>query len=79
MFFYGDNAAKSMGFGIHGTYWHDNFGHPMSHGCVNMKTEEAALLFDWADPALPENANSIVASEDNLGTEVIIYGDTPES
>ena len=36
------------GYGIHGTYWHDNFGTPMSHGCVNMRTSEAGWLFDWA-------------------------------
>ena len=41
MYFYG-------GYGIHGTYWHNNFGHPMSHGCVNMKTSEAKWLFEWA-------------------------------
>ncbi len=36
------------GYGIHGTYWHNNFGTPMSHGCVNMRTSDAAWLFDWA-------------------------------
>lgn len=36
------------GYGLHGTYWHSNFGHPMSHGCVNMKTDEAKWLYDWA-------------------------------
>ena len=36
------------GYGIHGTYWHDNFGTPMSHGCVNMVTSEAGWLFDWS-------------------------------
>jgi lipoprotein-anchoring transpeptidase ErfK/SrfK len=36
------------GYGIHGTYWHDNFGHPMSHGCINLPTEEAAWFFHWA-------------------------------
>lgn len=41
MYFYG-------GFGIHGTYWHRNFGHPMSHGCINMKTTEAKRLYQWA-------------------------------
>ncbi len=41
MFFYGD-------YGIHGTYWHNNFGTPMSHGCVNMKTPEAKWLYNWA-------------------------------
>lgn len=36
------------GYGIHGTYWHSNFGHPMSHGCINLPTEEAEWLFRWA-------------------------------
>lgn len=36
------------GYGIHGTYWHDNFGSPMSHGCVNMSIDDAAWLFDFA-------------------------------
>jgi len=38
------------GHAFHGTYWHDNFGVPMSHGCVNMRTEEAKWLFRWAMP-----------------------------
>ncbi|MCL5961748.1 MAG: L,D-transpeptidase [Chloroflexi bacterium] len=36
------------GYSLHGTYWHNNFGHPMSHGCVNLPTPAAAWLFDWA-------------------------------
>lgn len=37
------------GYGIHGTYWHANFGQPMSHGCVNLPTEEAEWLYNWAE------------------------------
>jgi lipoprotein-anchoring transpeptidase ErfK/SrfK len=37
------------GYGLHGTYWHSNFGHPMSHGCVNLPTAEAEWLFHWAE------------------------------
>ncbi|RLC98900.1 MAG: hypothetical protein DRI77_03980 [Chloroflexi bacterium] len=36
------------GYGLHGTYWHSNFGHPMSHGCVNLFTPDAEWLFNWA-------------------------------
>jgi lipoprotein-anchoring transpeptidase ErfK/SrfK len=36
------------GYGLHGTYWHRNFGTPMSHGCVNLKPKEAKWLFEWA-------------------------------
>jgi lipoprotein-anchoring transpeptidase ErfK/SrfK len=38
-----------MGYGLHGVFWHANFGQPMSHGCVNMPTAEAEWLFHWAD------------------------------
>jgi lipoprotein-anchoring transpeptidase ErfK/SrfK len=34
---------------IHGTYWHDHFGEPWSHGCVNLSTENAKKLYFWAD------------------------------
>ncbi len=41
------------GYAIHGTYWHNNFGQPMSHGCVNMRTQDAAWLFNWASIGTP--------------------------
>ncbi len=37
-----------QGYAIHGTYWHNNFGVPMSHGCVNMRIPDAEWLFRWA-------------------------------
>jgi lipoprotein-anchoring transpeptidase ErfK/SrfK len=36
-------------YGLHGTYWYNNFGTPMSHGCVNMPSEEAEWAYHWAD------------------------------
>lgn len=36
------------GYGLHGTYWHNNFGTPMSHGCVNLSIPDAAWLYNWA-------------------------------
>ena len=50
MYFYG-------GYAIHGAYWHNNFGHPMSHGCVNMRLADAAALFNWA----------------SVGTKVVVH------
>ncbi len=41
------------GYGIHGTYWHNNFGTPMSYGCVNMITEEAGWLYNWSFVGIP--------------------------
>jgi lipoprotein-anchoring transpeptidase ErfK/SrfK len=45
------------GFAIHGAYWHNDFGQRVSHGCINMRVEEAKQLFAWA----------------NIGTEIIIH------
>jgi hypothetical protein len=36
------------GYGVHGTYWHNNFGTPMSHGCVNLTIDDAHWLYDWS-------------------------------
>ena len=41
------------GYAMHGTYWHDNFGHPMSHGCINMRNEDAQRIYDWAPVGTP--------------------------
>ena len=37
-----------QGYGLHGTYWHHNFGTPMSYGCVNLRTPDAEWLYNWA-------------------------------
>jgi len=41
MYFYKD-------YGFHGTYWHNNFGTPMSHGCVNLTIPDSEWLYNWA-------------------------------
>ena len=46
------------GYALHGTYWHNNFGRPMSHGCVNLTRADAAWLYSWA----------------SVGTEVVVHG-----
>lgn len=60
------------GYGLHGTYWHNNFGHPMSHGCVNLATPDAEKLFYWTSPVLGAKS-SVSASKDNPGTKVVIH------
>ena len=41
------------GHALHGTYWHNNFGTPMSHGCVNLPLDVAAWMYEWADEGTP--------------------------
>jgi hypothetical protein len=41
------------GFALHGAYWHDRFGTPKSHGCINLAPEDARRIFHWTDPPVP--------------------------
>lgn len=75
MFFSNSEIAPGRGFALHGTYWHNNFGHPMSHGCVNMRTIDAQKLYYWANPFTAENESSTAG--DGPGTIITIYGEAP--
>jgi hypothetical protein len=60
-------------FAIHVAYWHEDFGDPMSAGCVNVSPRDGAWLFAWTDPKLPEGWNGIGPSAlSGKGTVVII-------
>lgn len=43
----------NLGNALHGAYWHNNFGTPMSHGCVNLPMDVAPVLYAWADIGTP--------------------------
>lgn len=64
-YFYEDYA-------FHGTYWHNNFGQPMSRGCVNMTNADAKWLFDWADP-VQANEGWLISNTNNPGTLVMVH------
>ena len=66
MYFYG-------GYALHGAYWHNNFGQPMSHGCVNLSSDNAKQIFEWADPIIPPGQTQVVSSFDNPGTVVVVH------
>jgi lipoprotein-anchoring transpeptidase ErfK/SrfK len=42
-----------QGYAIHGAYWHNNFGIPVSHGCVNMTNADAEWFFNFAEVGTP--------------------------
>jgi len=66
MYFYG-------AYSIHGTYWHNDFGRPRSHGCVNLRVADARWLFEWTDPQLPPGSSEIWSSKSGTGTLVVIH------
>lgn len=76
MFFSNDSVPRSRGFSIHGAYWHNNFGYIMSHGCVNLRPDDAGKLFAWAEPAT--EGFTTYATTDNPGTPITIYGQSKE-
>ncbi len=63
----------AAGYALHGAYWHDVFGVPRSHGCVNLSPIDARYIFFWTDPPLPEGWHGLnVGSEMGEGTVVFI-------
>lgn len=42
------------GYALHGAFWHDRFGQPKSHGCINLSPEDARRLFFWTEPRVPD-------------------------
>lgn len=58
----------NTGVALHGTYWHNDFGRPRSHGCVNLRTDDAKWLYRWT---LPETPYERLGSS-GQGTRVVV-------
>jgi lipoprotein-anchoring transpeptidase ErfK/SrfK len=63
------------GYALHGTYWHNNFGLQMSHGCVNLRNVDALWLFRWTTPVFDITKVASVRDWEKVGsgTRVFIY------
>ena len=59
----------SGGVAVHSTYWHNNYGEPMSHGCVNAAPDDAKWVFRWTQPEVPYESG-IVEVQGYTGTKV---------
>jgi lipoprotein-anchoring transpeptidase ErfK/SrfK len=60
-------------YALHGAFWHADFGHEHSHGCVNLAPWDARALFGWTEPHLPEGWHGVVATAEDPGTRVIVH------
>jgi hypothetical protein len=67
-----------LAYALHSAFWHDGFGRPRSHGCVNLAPLDARRVFNWATPVLPEGWHGSYPDEQRPGTWLWIHGDTPE-
>lgn len=62
------------GYAIHAALWHDEFGKPRSHGCINLSPIDARRVFNWTDPPLPADWHAVYAGEPTGdGTTVHIH------
>lgn len=57
---------------LHGAYWHDDFGIPKSHGCINLAPRDARFLFEWSSPSLPMGAAWLFSGPNRPGMVVRI-------
>jgi lipoprotein-anchoring transpeptidase ErfK/SrfK len=60
---------KENGTSFHGTYWHNDYGRPRSHGCINMTPQAAKWLYRWTIPSVPPDKELVYGS---VGTRVEI-------
>lgn len=68
------------GYGLHGVFWHDDFGKRRSHGCVNLSPRDASRLFQWTSPRLPAGWSAVLPTRYEPGTLVRIRdGSLPAS
>jgi hypothetical protein len=56
---------------FHGTYWHNDYGRPRSHGCVNLPSEAAKFIYRWTRPNVPADSDYIHLPGE--GTRVQIF------
>lgn len=65
-----------LAYALHSAFWHNGFGRPRSHGCVNLSPTDARHVFNWADPPLPEGWHSVYPEEGGLRTGIYVHGET---
>jgi hypothetical protein len=59
------------GYALHAVYWHDGFGQPRSHGCINLAPLDARWLFEWTEPQVPEAWHGAMSATE--GTLVYVH------
>jgi hypothetical protein len=60
----------STGISFHGTYWHNDYGTPRSHGCVNLRPEDAKFLYRWTSPLVPVDQPYLYAPGEGTHVEI---------
>jgi L,D-transpeptidase catalytic domain len=67
----------NQSYALHGAFWHANFGHVQSHGCVNLAPDDARAMFGWTEPQLPTGWHAVWATAEHPGTRVVVHTEKP--
>ncbi len=60
-------------YALHGAFWHANFGHVQSHGCVNLSPLDAKAMFGWTEPRVPDGWHGVNSTPERPGTRVVVH------
>lgn len=67
-----------LAYALHSAFWHNGFGRPRSHGCINLAPSDARWVFNFVEPRLPVPWHGVFPKPDAPGTRLFIHGKTPE-
>jgi lipoprotein-anchoring transpeptidase ErfK/SrfK len=59
------------GISFHGTYWHNDYGKPRSHGCVNLRPDDAKFLYRWSSPLVPVDTQYLYKVGEGTAVEIV--------
>ena len=61
----------STGVSFHGTYWHNDYGRPRSHGCVNLTPADAKFIYRWTQPVVPVDTQYLYKPGEGTHVEIV--------
>ncbi len=61
----------STGVSFHGTYWHNDYGRPRSHGCINLAPADAKFIYRWTHPVVPPDTQYLYKPGEGTHVEIV--------
>ena len=56
---------------FHGTYWHNDYGRPRSHGCVNLTPSDAKFIYRWTNPIVPADIQYLYKPGQGTSVDIV--------
>ena len=59
------------GIAFHGTYWHNDYGRPRSHGCINLTCDDSKFIYRWSNPVVPSGVDYLHLPGEGTNVQII--------